>query len=180
MNKSFFKYIVISLLAFSQFACSTKEMKQKLPHNQANFSPNNFLIKENNSAKKVKGQILYLPVYSNIPYRENNRLYDLSAFAAIHNTDFNYPLRISKVLFFGNDGKLVSNFLSKDTILQPLEAINFFVPDKDKSGTGANFIIEWISDSLINEPLIESVMIGLKSGQGISFLSTGKILRELK
>jgi len=89
-------------------------------------------------------------------------------------------MKITRILFFDNDGKLVRNYLSNDLTLQPLGATNFQVPEKDQSGTGANFIVEWISDSLINEPLIESVMIGLTNGQGVSFLSPGKIVREQK
>jgi len=121
-----------------------------------------------------------LPIYSNIPYVEHDRKFDLSAFVAIHNTDFKNSIKIIKVLFFDNDGKLVENYLSKEAIIHPLGATNFFVPERDQSGTGANFIIEWVSDSLVNEPLIESVSVGLSNGQGVSFLSNGKILRESK
>jgi hypothetical protein len=144
------------------------------------FNSNSLVIGEQNSTKKIHGQVLYLPVYSSVPYHERDFKYDLSAFVAIHNTDFKNSIRISKVLFFNNDGKLVANYLQKDTVINPLGAVNFFVPEKDQSGTGANFIIEWVSDSAVNEPLIESVMIGLTGGHGVSFTSTGKIVRELK
>lgn len=70
--------------------------------------------------------------------------------------------------------------LSKKEEEHHLGAVNFFVPEKDQSGTGANFIIEWVSDSAVNEPLIESVMIGLTGAHGVSFRSTGKIVRKLK
>ncbi len=143
------------------------------------FDASNFLLKENNSIKKVRGQVLYLPIYSNVPYFEHDKSYDLSAFIAIHNTDLFNTMKITKVLFFDNDGKLVADYLEKETILLPLAATNYFVPEKDNSGTGANFIVEWVSDSLINEPLIESVMVGLKFNQGVSFLSSGRIMREI-
>jgi hypothetical protein len=179
-NKRHFRTILIGLFILNLFGCS-KKPKSILPQAaHTKFDSNTMLVKENNSMKKVRGQALYLPIYSNIPYLGHNRKFDLSAFVAIHNTDFSQTMKITKVLFFDNEGKLVSNYLHNDTILQPLGAINFFVPERDQSGTGANFIVEWVSDTLINEPLIESVMIGLTSGQGVSFLSTGKILRELK
>jgi len=44
---------------------------------------------------------------------------------------------------------------------------------------GANFILEWMADSAVNEPLVETIMVSLTSGQGVSFLSEGKILNEL-
>lgn len=175
------KVIGMLFIALCFVGCINKKSNIKPEQSQlAVFNQNDLKLKETCSVKKVRGQVLYLPVYSNIPYHEHNRLFDLSAFVAIHNTDFFKTLTINKVLFFNNDGKLVANYIKKDTVLNPLGAINFFVPEKDKSGTGANFIIEWYSDTLINEPLIESVMIGLTSGQGISFLSKGEILRELK
>jgi len=151
-----------------------------LPKTKLQFDTNTLIGNENDVVKKVRGQVLYLPVYSNIPYLKPGKQFDLSAFVAIHNTDFTHPIKITKVLYFDNDGKLVENYLSKDSVVGPLGATNFFVPERDQSGTGANFILEWVSDTLINEPLIESVSVGLSNGQGVSFLSSGKILRELK
>ena len=101
----------------------------------------------------------------------------MSAFIAIHNTDFINTIRITKVLFFDNDGKLISRYLENDTILKSLGTANYFVPTSDQSGTGANFIVEWVADSLVTEPLIESFMVGFTSGQGVSFISTGRIIR---
>jgi hypothetical protein len=173
-------YMVICLILLSFNNCNKKEEYQKDLKSHKKFDNSTFLIKENYNAKMVKGQVLYLPIYSNVPYFEDNKEYSMSGFVAIHNTDFNSNLKITKVLFFDNDGLLVSNYLEKDTTLLPLAAIDFFVPYADKSGTGANFIIEWVADTLITEPLVESVMLSLIHGQGVSFTSTGKILREIK
>lgn len=173
---------VIFLSALLLFAFASCKKNKVVTENKITekFEAGILNIHDNQSVKKLHGQVLYLPVYSNIPYFEKGRKFDLSAFVAVHNTDFSYPIRITKVHFFDNDGNLVSNYLPKDTLLKPLATIDFFVPERDQSGTGANFILEWVSDSLVNEPLIESVIVGLSSGQGVSFLSTGKIVRELK
>jgi hypothetical protein len=59
--------------------------------------------------------------------------------------------------------------------LNPLESLRYVIPESDKSGgSGANFIVEWHSDRPVNKPIIESIMIGTKSGQGISFTSRGQ------
>jgi hypothetical protein len=177
---SHFKGIIICLSAFIIYACSDVASKKNIPQIHKKFDANTLIVKENDNIRKICGQVLYLPIYSNIPYFEGSRRFDLSAFVAIHNTDLNRSLKITKVLFFDNDGMLVSDYLRKDSVLQPLGSTNFFVPEEDKSGIGANFIVEWVSDSLINEPLVESVMIGLSGGQGISFSSVGRIMRESK
>jgi hypothetical protein len=160
--------------------CVPQEIKHESPRVTAGFDPKSLLVKDDSTARKVRGQVLYLPVYSNIPYFEENRSFNLNAFVAVHNTDLSHKLTITRVLFFDNDGNLVSNYLTKDVILQPLGATNFFVPERDKSGTGANFIVEWVAETNISEPLIESVMIGLTGGQGVSFSSVGRIIRESK
>ena len=174
-----FRFLFLLWIALSFSACMNMSNNG---HDilQNGFDQNHLQITESSSIKKVRGQVLYLPVYSNIPYQEKNRIFDLSAFIAVHNTDFTKSMKITKVLYFNNDGKLVRSYLDKDSVLNPLGATNFFVPEIDKSGTGANFIIEWQADTLVNEPLVESVMIGLTSGQGVSFLSTGKVLREIR
>jgi len=178
--KSFFIILVVVLFVYNLSACKEKQTKQVLPQQHTKFDIGKLLIKEDYSTRKVQGQILYLPTYSNIPNPEMGGMYDISAFIAIHNTDFANTVRITKVLFFDNDGKLISNYLQKDTVLHPLGTASYYLPTNDRSGTGANFIVEWIADSLVTEPLIESVMVGFTSGQGVSFISTGRIIREIK
>jgi len=143
------------------------------------FSVDHLTIKDSD-VNKVKGQVLYVPIYSNIPCRDNRRLFDLSAFLAIHNTDVKNSIRVTRVLYFDNDGKLVKEFTTQERILGPLGATTFFIPKSDQSGTGANFLIEWISDVAVTEPLVESVMVNCETNYGLSFLSKGKVIREMK
>lgn len=179
-TKSYFLKVAVALILLNLTSCKEKKPIQILQNEHTKFDTGKLLIKEDLSTKKVHGQVLYLPVYSNIPNPEMGEKYDMSAFLAIHNTDFDNVIKITKVLFFDNDGKLISSFLKNDTILNPLGAVNYYIPTSDQSGTGANFIVEWIADSLVTEPLIESVMVGFTSGQGVSFISQGRIIRELK
>lgn len=41
------------------------------------------------------------------------------------------------------------------------------------------FIFEWMAHQPVNEPLIESVMKDLSGNSGMSFLSTGRVIREI-
>lgn len=170
---------IVSFLLL-QFACKQEVKKDSTPLIKEKFNAESLTLKEKDSTKKVRGQLLYMPIYSNVPYHERGKKYDLSAFVAIHNTDLEHPIKVTRVLFFDNDGNLVGNYLKKDTFIHALGATNFFISEKDQSGTGANFLVEWVSDTLVNEPLVETVMLGLTAGQGISFSSVGKIIREKK
>ena len=55
----------------------------------------------------------------------------------------------------------------------------YIITEDDRTGgSGANFIVVWKSEQNLNPPIIEAVMIGTHSGQGISFLSRGQVIRE--
>ena len=70
---------------------------------------------------------------------------------------------------------MVTKYIDKPITLNPLGSSRYVIPERDKSGgSGANFIVEWHSDKLVNRPIIESVMIGTQSSQGVSFTSRGR------
>ena len=59
--------------------------------------------------------------------------------------------------------------------LNPLESLRYVIPEKDESGgSSANFMVKWQSDTFVNPPIIESIMIGTQSQQGVSFTSRGQ------
>jgi hypothetical protein len=167
------------LLVFLIPACQQRIRSEDpvYPNNLA-FDTNHLIVPANYD--RVRGQLLYMPVYSSVPYQVEGRGYQLSAFLSVHNTDFQYPITLTKVLFFNTNGKLIRNYLPAPFQLNPLQTKDFFVPESDTSGFGANFIVEWVSDSLVSCPLIETVMIGITNGQGISFLSKGSVLGVIK
>jgi hypothetical protein len=132
-----------------------------------------------NPVSLVRGQVLYVPLYSNIPYKPGDNSYNLSGFVAIHNTDFTHAIRVNHVYFFDNDGRLVRDFLKDSSfLLAPMAATNFYIPEKDQSGVGANFVVEWTADTSVSEPLVESIMVSLSTGHGVSFVSRGKVVRS--
>ncbi|MFA6999847.1 MAG: DUF3124 domain-containing protein [Candidatus Paceibacterota bacterium] len=179
MNRS--NHLIIStiiLIALAFSACSNKEAPSGNHKSDLTFNPEVFKVADT-GINKVKGQVLYVPIYSNIPDKDKKQ-FDLSAFIAIHNTDLKTPIKITKVLYFNNDGELVKEFLAAERSLSPLGATNFYIPQSDQSGTGANFLIEWIADLPVSEPLIESVMLNIEGNRGISFLSRGKVIREIR
>jgi len=170
--------VALLALIFTIPACSGKETPPVDGKGGATFHHQDLRVPDAGPGK-IRGQVLYVPIYSNIPYTEN-RKFDLSAFIAIHNTDLTNPIKVTKVLYFDNDGRLVKEFVEQEQVLPPLGAASFFIPQTDKSGTGANFLVEWISETPVSEPLIESIMLNFEGNRGISFLSKGKVIRELK
>jgi hypothetical protein len=173
------KYPLFLILIFVLISCKDVNKQTSIQTGAIDFNAES-LNPELVSVKMVTGQLLYLPVYSNIPYQIDTIKFDMSAFIAIHNTDLDRSIRLTKVLYFNQDGKLVKDYLKDEVLLAPLATRDFYVPYEDQSGTGANFLIEWTSDTLVNEPLIESITTCLKPNNTIAVLSQGKVIRERK
>lgn len=121
------------------------------------------------------GQRIYVPAYSHIYSGNKEAPFLLAVTLSIRNIDPTKPIEIASVDYYETQGKLVKKFTEKPIVLQPLETLRYVVPEKDKSGgSGANFIVLWRSDGLVNPPIVETIMIGTSYHQGVSFTSRGQ------
>ncbi len=129
--------------------------------------------------KLSKGQLIYVPVYSNIFSAPKKIPFNLASLLSIRNTDMNNAITVHSVDYYDTKGSLVRKYYQQPVILGPLETTTVYIPEDDTSGgVGANFIVRWSSLKEVNTPIIECVMIGMKSGQGISFVSPGQEIRK--
>lgn len=126
-------------------------------------------------ARLSKGQILYVPVYSHVYTGDRALPFNLAATMGIRNIDLTNSITVTRVTYHDSKGRLVKRFLSGPLTLPPQGSTSFYLKERDTSGGfGAHFIVEWEAPREINEPIVESVMIGARSGQGISFVSPGR------
>ena len=124
-----------------------------------------------------KGQTVYVPVYSHIYVGNREKPFLLATTLSIRNIDPSYPIQITVVDYYETQGKFLKHDLKKIATLKPLESIRYVIPEKDKTGgSGANIIVEWKSEQMVNPPIVESIMIGAQSSQGISFTSRGRAI----
>jgi len=134
------------------------------------------------SAEKIElsaGQTIYVPIYSHIYSGVKARPFDLAATLSIRNTNLKSTITITTVKYYDSEGKLVKDYLEAPLSLSALATIRYIIAENDKAGgSGANFIVTWLSDKPVNPPVIEGVMIGTHSGQGISFVSRGQVIAE--
>lgn len=130
--------------------------------------------------KVVMGQTLYVPIYSHIyHFNSQDRVMNLSATLSIRNTDLTNSIIITSVRYYNTEGKLVRQDLTSPVELKPLASTDFFVAANDDSGgAGANFIVEWVAEKTVYEPVVEAVMINSSSAQGISFISPARVLKQ--
>jgi len=122
-------------------------------------------------------QTIYVPAYSHIYSGNKETPFLLTVTLSIRNIDPKHQIKITVIDYYETQGKLLKKYLEKPVILNPLESLRYVIPERDKAGgSGANFIVEWISDKFVNPPIVESIMIGTQSQQGISFTSRGKTI----
>ncbi len=128
---------------------------------------------------KSSGQLVYVPVYSHIYIGDNERPFLLSVTLSIRNTSRTEKLRVTSIDYYDSEGKLLKNHALGPVEVDKFSSIRYVVKQSDKEGgSGAKFLVRWESDKKISDPVVESIMIGASSQQGISFTARGKVLEE--
>ena len=125
-------------------------------------------------------QTVYVPLYSHIyaDERFRNKPFLLTATLSIRNTDPDHQLTLRSVDYYDSTGKLLNNYLPKPLVIGPLGSTRYIVEESEsKGGSGAKFLVNWNAETGITEPIIESIMIGTKMQQGISFISRGRVIK---
>ena len=79
------RIIFALLLVVTFISCKKHDSRTENGSVPVAFNPETLKIPDK-GGRKLRGQVLYMPIYSNIPYQEKQD-FDLSAFLAIHNTD---------------------------------------------------------------------------------------------
>jgi hypothetical protein len=125
------------------------------------------------------GESIYVPIYSNVFAGPKKLPFQLAAMLSIRNTDPKYTITVVRVDYYGNDGRMLEEYTEKQIELRPFASMHFYVKEYDKrGGPGANFIVKWRSANKVNRPIIQGIMLGLTSGQGLSFICPGQPIEE--
>lgn len=128
---------------------------------------------------KSKGQKVYVPVYSHVYQGIKGKPYNLSALLSLRNVDETRSLIVVSVKYYGDHGQLIKEYLDKPVTVPPLGTTEVHVAERDtEGGSGANFVVQWKAGESIPNPIIQAVMIGTASTQGISFVCDGVVVEE--
>lgn len=126
-----------------------------------------------------RGQTVYVPIYSHIYHGIKTRSFALTVTVSVRNVDPKASFTLTSVDFYDTDGRFLRHLLDKPLVVGPLATKEFIIEERDESGgSGANFLVRWTAEAPLNPPLIEAVMIGTSSNQGVSFLSKGLVIGE--
>lgn len=126
-----------------------------------------------------RGQTLYVPIYSHIYFKNQERTINLAATVSIRNTDRDHAIVLSTIDYIDNNGALVRRYLKQPRRLDPMASASVVIEESDAAGgLGANFIVEWSAPQPVTAPVVESIMISTRSSLGISFTSRARVLAE--
>jgi hypothetical protein len=128
-----------------------------------------------------QGETVYVSIYSNVHAGPKGSSFLLSAMVSMRNTDPKNEITIDTADYYDTEGKKIESYIKSPIKLKPLAATSVNIKENDnRGGPGANFLVKWKSSKLVNQPIIEGVMLGLRSGQGVSFICPGQILVDTK
>ncbi|HXV97430.1 MAG TPA: DUF3124 domain-containing protein [Anaerolineae bacterium] len=165
---------ILALIVIFLFGCSSQESRQlSVPPP----SDDVILIQD---LDITTGQTIYVPAYSEIYYARDRTL-ELAITLSIRNTDSNHAIVLTSVRYYDTEGQLITEYLPQPKRLGAMASTDFFVGARDQSnGLGANFMVEWVAEQPVYEPVIEAIMISASGAQGISFTSPGRVVKQLE
>jgi Protein of unknown function (DUF3124) len=172
---------VTFLLAASFLAglssCHYQQPTEGIPADAAKGRKQVVEVEAIDRGKIAAGQTIYVPAYSSIYTSDRAHRFDLAVTLSIRNTDQDHPMILTKGRYYDQDGQLIRDYLTKPLRIGPMSSTEFFVGENDtKGGVSASFLVEWVAEHSVTDPVVESVMVGTLSGQGVSFTCPGRVL----
>ena len=83
----------------------------------------------------------------------------MEATLSIRNSDPKKDIALAFVRYYDTNGKLIKEYLEKPMLQKSLATAELLVAQKEIEGaSGANCLLEWISETKVNKPVIEAVM----------------------
>jgi Protein of unknown function (DUF3124) len=176
------KSVYLLLAAFFLLACTSCHNPQPTESGPADGGKARKQVVEVepiDNGKVVAGQTIYVPAYSSIYTSVSAHRFELAVTLSVRNTDQVHPMILTQARYYDHDGQLIRDYLKKPLRIGPMASTEFFVSESDtKGGVSASFLVEWVAEQNVTAPVVESVIIGTSSTQGISFVCAGRVLAE--
>lgn len=121
----------------------------------------------------ASGQTVYVPVYSHI-YARGGIEQSLEVTLSIRNADLENAIVVKSIRYYDTEGNELKEYLRAPIRLGALASTDFLVEHRDESGgAGANFLVDWVAEVVVTEPIIESVMVSSEGNHAFAFVRPG-------
>jgi hypothetical protein len=175
MKSSYNKWLILILVTIFLFGCTSQSVE---PTASPPFQSEAVVVQD---LDITSGQTIYVPAYSEVHYAGQDRTMELAVTLSIHNTDFTHPIFITSARYYDTHGQLIREYLPQPQRLGSMASADFFVDAGEQAGgVGTNFIVEWVAEEPVYEPVVETLMLSTVGTQGLSFTSPGRVIRQLE
>ena len=91
------------------------------------------------------------------------------------------PIVINSLRYYGADGRILREYLETPVLLEPLASADFLIERRDMAGVkGATFLVDWVAEDPVSEPIIEAVMVGFEGTKALSFVRSGRPIASVR
>jgi hypothetical protein len=169
-------YPLLLFCSANIISCKYKEPKPEVQIvSEKNYLPSEYYHYVDKVPSFKYCETVYVPVYSNIYVISGERRQSLTATVSVRNTSEKDTMYVLNSDYYDSQGIKVKEYTKKPIRLNPLQSIEFIVENKEsQGGVGANFIINWGTNSEGLKPILQAVMIGQ---HGVTFLTEGVITK---
>lgn len=129
----------------------------------------------------AKRQWVYVPAYARVNSSDAKHSFALAVTVTVRNTDLENPIFVRTVRYYSESGILMKELVSTPLRVAPMAMVAFPMEQFDRSdGIGANFLVEWVAETVVNEPIIEALMVSQAGEKGFSFATSGRVLKQVQ
>jgi len=131
------------------------------------------------SVAKSRGQTVYATAYSYVRMGAGEHKFPVTAMLVVRNLDTASAIVVTTVDYRDSKGGHLHHYVEEPVVVGPLASAEFFVKESEMSGGHTpSFIVRWEANSKVNAPVVETLMISGRGGQGISFVGRAWIIEE--
>jgi hypothetical protein len=125
------------------------------------------------------GQTLYVAAYSHVFMAEQRVQFPVASTVVVRNTDPSNPILVTAVDYRDSKGKHLHHYVENPITVDALSSVEFSVTESDQTGGHSpSIIVRWEAMRAVNAPVVETLVIGARSGQSISFIGRARVIEE--
>jgi len=124
-------------------------------------------------------QTVYATAYSYVLRGDERHTVPIAPTLVIRNTDPASAIVVTTVDYRDSKGERLRRYAEEPIVVGPLASIEFAVQASEETGGHSpSSIVQWEANKTVNAPVVETLMIGGRATQGISFVGRAWAIEE--
>jgi len=128
---------------------------------------------------RSNGQTVYAAAYSYVRMGTGKRKVLVASTLVIRNIDPVNTITVTAADYRDSDGEHLRHYVEEPVAIGPMSSTEFVVHESDVTGGHSpSFTVKWRASSTVVAPVVETLVIGGRGGQGISFVGRAWVIEE--